>query len=323
MIKIRWGTKPNKKTRGRKEQPEKASFYRLTWRNWFFLAGVLSLTILGLSTALPPLINERIVHPWPWVKTDLVLIIGLSISILAFIGYMTQQQRHLLNINRKMQLLMEESDRRMNKHISRLYALIKLGRKLAEESDLQSVFHCITDMCVEVFDCQRASLMLYDEDTNELVLRAVSGRKCLAIIDTRQALGEGIAGKAAQRHQAILLTGDNDVEKYPDLKLTNDEITSSMVVPITLRNELVGVINVTSGNPDIIYDHEDLQALQVFAENTGAFIRRAEQAHWMRQTIKKLQAGRKRESSDEPNGRELTYVYGNKERDRDVSIEKE
>jgi putative methionine-R-sulfoxide reductase with GAF domain len=292
-MKLLWGT--NKETAQYPEPDESSEsirFYHLTWRNWFLLAGVFILTTLGLGTALPPLVNERIVQPWPWIKTDLILIVGLSVTVFAFVLYMTQQQRHVLHVNRRMQRVMEESDRRMQRYIERLYALIKLGRTLAEETDLPIVFNRITNMCVEVFDCNRASLMLYEPETRELVLRAVSGRPGNTIIDSRLHIGEGIAGWAAERGVALLLGNDDDQERYPELVLRNSDLASAMVVPIKLRGELVGVINISSSSPDIRYSEEDLGALQVFAENTGAYIRHAEQAHWMRQTIKRLQRAR-------------------------------
>jgi GAF domain-containing protein len=49
------------------------------------------------------------------------------------------------------------------------------------------------------------------------------------------------------------------------------------------------VINVSARAPHIDFDHDDVRALQAFAENVGAAIRHAEQAEWMRATIRKLQ----------------------------------
>jgi GAF domain-containing protein len=79
-----------------------------------------------------------------------------------------------------------------------------------------------------------------------------------------------------------------DLSKYEWLDSDFDNSMSSMVVPIILREELVGVINVTTTNEEIEYSNDDLSALQVFADNAGAFIRHSEQAEWMRKTIEKL-----------------------------------
>jgi GAF domain-containing protein len=67
-----------------------------------------------------------------------------------------------------------------------------------------------------------------------------------------------------------------------------------MVVPVILRDELVGVINVSSRSRGVEFDQDDIRALQAFAENVGAAIRHTEQADWMRATIRKLQGQRER-----------------------------
>ena len=296
-MKLIWGLQDvNRLQSDREDRSTRNNYYKLTWRNWFLLAGVLILTTIGLGTAILPLINDRIVRPWPWVKTDLFLIVGLSITVFAVVLYFTQRQRRLLEMNRRMQMLMEESDRRMLRHVERINALMRLGRTLAEETDLPTVFNCITNMCVDAFNSHRASLMMHERETEELVLRAVSGLAGEAIIDTRVPVGEGIAGWAAAHGKALLLGGKDDADRHPDLDMRDASISSAMVVPIILRGELVGVINVTSTSRDILYDKEDLDALQVFAENTGAYIRHAQQAHWMRQTIKKLQQSKSKEA---------------------------
>jgi len=69
------------------------------------------------------------------------------------------------------------------------------------------------------------------------------------------------------------------------------ESQPAIVVPIQVRDEMVGVINIASEKPGSTYDEEDLRALQVFAENVGSCIRHAEQAEWMRQIIQRHTAG--------------------------------
>ena len=55
--------------RRRKLPPELADVERHSWRNWFLLVVVLLVATVALITALPPLLSERQVNPWPWVKT--------------------------------------------------------------------------------------------------------------------------------------------------------------------------------------------------------------------------------------------------------------
>jgi transcriptional regulator with GAF, ATPase, and Fis domain len=291
MLKYRFGEVNN---RGGGERltlhPSSNALKKRSWRNWFLLSGVALVTTIGLGTAIPPFLGMRSINPWPWEKTDLVLIAGLSIIVLAFIVYLTQQQRRVIGIYSQLQELKNNNSETRSKHVSRLYGLFNISRIIGSETDLRGVFDGVTKICVETFNCHRASLMLYDSETEELAVMAAHGRNSQVIIGTRQKIGEGIAGYAARRRESLMLQGHADLDKYPGLKLENPSIASAIVVPIILRNELVGVLNVSNHSPDVQYDGEDLRALQVFAENAGAFIRHTEHAQWMRQTIQRLEA---------------------------------
>lgn len=262
--------------------------YRSVWRNWVLLAAVSMITICGLATAIPPLLTGRVVNPWPWMKTDLVLLVGLSLTVLAFAGYLAQQQRHVIRIHSELQAIKEQSDRRMQQHAHRLIALTRISHIISVENDLQSIFDQITKMCVETFSCYRASLMLFETETDEIVVRSVSGHSDVTILNMRQRLGEGIAGYAAQHREPILLSGPDDYGRYPGLEYKDPTLTSAMVVPIIVRDELVGVINVSSRSADVVYVREDLLALQGFASSAGACIRHTEHVNWMRKMVPHL-----------------------------------
>jgi len=283
---------PRKQIQQMNSWMQEGKLIRTSWRNWIFLSCTMAITTIGLAVSIPPLLGDRSYNPWPWEKTDFVLILGLSITVLSMIGYLTIQQRKVLDIHRSLQRIQKTTEEHMQRHILRLYSLIKLSRKMASEIDLTTVFYSITEMCVEAFNCDRSSLMLYDEREGELVVRAISGKSKGEIIETRECIGEGVAGYAAKHKKSLLLNPDIDLENYPGLELADAEIHSAMVVPIIIRNELVGVINVSSYTVGNIYTQEDLGVLQVMSESVGAYIRHAEHGHWMRQTIKKLTSGR-------------------------------
>ncbi len=260
-------------------------FYRNIWRNWFLLAGILILTTIGLGTAIPPLLNERVARFWPWMKTEMVLIVGLSLIVIAFVGYLAQQQRHVIAMHRELQRVREEADERLRRHSGRILALSSISQIISVETNLQNIFDRITTICVETFSCYRASLMLFEEAKKEIVVRSVCGHGTPDIINRRQGLGEGIAGYAAQHREPILLSSPSDYEKYPGLEYKDPSLTSAMVVPIIVRDELVGVLNVSSRSAGVIYEAEDLIALQGFASAAGACIRHTEHMNWMRKML--------------------------------------
>ncbi|HUV35955.1 MAG TPA: GAF domain-containing protein [Patescibacteria group bacterium] len=263
--------------------------HRRSWRNWLLLAVVSVITVTGLATAIPPLLSNRVITLWPWVNTELILLVGLSVTILFFVMYLTQQQRSVLAMQSALQELQDRSNDRTRRHYMRLFALLNVSRIIGSETDLDGVFDCITSICVETFSGNRSSLMLYDKEAENLFVRSASGADSEKIIGRRQNLGEGIAGWAAKNRQALFLSRYVDLTKYPGLDVEDTTALAAMVVPIIVRDELVGVLNVSTKNADVVYDDEDLRALQVFAENAGSCIRHTELIEWMRKTIERLQ----------------------------------
>ncbi len=254
---------------------------RVSWKSWTVFLFALSITTLGLVTAVPPLVDGDAKAVWPWPKAEHTLLVVCSLIILAFAAVLTYQRRRILTIHSRHR----DYSRR---HLSRLYALLNVGQIMGAETGLQEVFDCITKMCVETFDCEQASLMLLDKATDSLEVRSAYGHVDTAlVIGRRRAIGEGVAGWVAQHRRPLLLGKEPDENCPPEVHLASPEISAAMVVPITLRNELVGVINVSARSAAARFDEEDLHALEVFASNAGTCIRHTEHAAWMRQVIRR------------------------------------
>ena len=210
---------------------------------------------------------------WPWIKTEYVLFTGLVVLVLVFVAYLSHQRRRVTVMQRQLERMQEKAIGQGRRDETRLHALLRVSQLMGSNNDLQGVFDCITNMCIEAFDCQQASLMLANREGTELEVCAATGHANLAeVLSSRQRIGENIAGWAAEHRTAILLQSSMDTTKYPGLKLRDSSVSSAMVVPIVLADTLVGVINVGSRSTDSSYDEHDLQALHVFAENVRTCI---------------------------------------------------
>ena len=286
-------------------RPDGRKMEKRFWRNWFFLAAVLFIAIAGLTTAIPPLLTGRISSPWPWMKTDLVLIVGLSMVVLAFILYLTQQQRQVEKMRKVFQKMMEDQNRQVKKDNSRLRALLSVSQKMSMETDAKRIFDAITDACLDTFDCQRSSLMLVDKDSGELIIDSVSGEKEKEIMNKRIRIGEGIAGWAAKNKEPVLISNSDDFKKYPELEFNNPTVLSAMIVPIILRDEVIGVLNISSKSENTSFNEEDLNILQVFAENVGVCIRHKEQTDWLKSMIESISSRRSEVREWDINGQQI------------------
>jgi len=262
---------------------------RLSWRNWFMIAGVSILTTIGLATGILSMVRDRVARVWPWAGTDVALMIGLSTVMILFTVYLTIQQRHLGRLRRRLRREREHANQRMRQHCDRLFSLLTVSRAVGTETDPETVFEVIARSCLDTFDGEQVSLMLLDRASGELEVRAATGHKDPhKVLGARTRLGEGIAGWVAESRKPLLLGKSVDPSQYPGFKPKSYAINAAMVVPIEVRGELVGVLNVSSRSENHDYGEDDLQALQVFAENAGIAVRHAEQANWMRETITRL-----------------------------------
>lgn len=271
---------------------------RRSWGNWLLLAVTFIATTTGLGLAIAALLPDRMANPWPWVRTDVTLVCACLLLVVTLVLHLSHEQRHLNRLNVEI-VRFENEVREASRR--RLYGLLNVSRMMGVHNKPEVVFDHITKACVEAFSCDRASLMIHNERARTLVVRAAAGRGDVSrILDNEQSIGDGVAGWAAQNKKALLIGRERELRENPALKLTSASLVAAMVVPIILRDELVGVINVSSEAPDVEYSEDDLQALRVFAENAGACIRHAEQAEWMRQTIENIRKETGRASQATP-----------------------
>jgi putative methionine-R-sulfoxide reductase with GAF domain/uncharacterized integral membrane protein len=265
---------------------------RSSYMNWSLIAMVVLLLLVSLVSVLPPVLSSRLSSFWIFSKPQMLVIAGLTLTLLLLVG-LAHQTRYLHALRSAFEQARTAERERSERHTARLYALLNMGHVMATNSELQSVFEAITKLCCDAFACDRASLMLFDKNADELEVCAVSGKDVPpGVLGHRQPIGQGIAGWVAQQREPLLLTPSSSPIK--GLELRKKELSAAMVIPVILRDELVGVINVSTQSKTHEFDQDDLRALQAFAENVGAAIRHAEQADWMRATIRKLQEQRDR-----------------------------
>jgi transcriptional regulator with GAF, ATPase, and Fis domain len=271
------------------EAQETAKLEMQSMRNWYLLASFTALSTIGLLIAVTPVLSSSITAFWPWSGSNVVLMVGLGGSILLLILQLTFQQIKVTGMRHHMQSIEVKATETRQQTASRLHALLNVSRMMGAVTDPSSVFQAITSTCLEIFDCHQSSLMLLNVETNMLEMKAATGHiNREKLNQVQQPVGKGIAGYVAQMKKPVILGKNVNPEKYPGLKIQAMKLTAAMVVPIMVRDELVGVLNISSRATETIYFEEDLRALEVFAENAGTCIRQAERSEWMRQTIERM-----------------------------------
>ncbi len=108
------------------------------------------------------------------------------------------------------------------------------------------------DVILEVMRADRGSIMLLDNENQELTIKAARGLKREIINKACVQLGSGIAGKVAANGQSVFLKTDDRKQRLgiSSDDLVNPDIDTSFVAPIKSYNETLGVININSTHSD-------------------------------------------------------------------------
>lgn len=157
---------------------------------------------------------------------------------------------------------------RLQKENIRLKALIpvfEISKLLISEIDLAHLFKIITDVLVKEFAVDRLSLMLVDEQSGDLVIRASHGLPAAMASQTRRKPGEGVSGIVLKKRQPLIISNGRHPDADVTAALNLEEMPlSSMCVPLIGRNKAFGVLNVSrhSGSP---FSTSDLQIVLILA----------------------------------------------------------
>ncbi len=174
----------------------------------------------------------------------------------------------------KVQLL-QETERRARQ----LSSLNEVTRQLTSTLELEPLLNNILKSGVEILDCEAGSLLLVDENTGELVFRAANGPVAANLLNTRLPPGTGLAGKSVNERAPLIV---NDVQntkawfKKTD-QTTGFETRSILVVPLLVKGQVTGVVEVINKLDGSPFVQDDLDLLTTFAGQASVAVENARQ----------------------------------------------
>ncbi len=109
-------------------------------------------------------------------------------------------------------------------------------------SDIDHLSETLLDVAFEMTKADIGSVMFFDEQDDELTVRASRGLPDNVARFTRLKRGQPICGIAAVEGKPLLIdehTTDNRIKPY----LNRPHLSSSMVLPVRIKNQVKGVMN--------------------------------------------------------------------------------
>jgi len=179
----------------------------------------------------------------------------------------------------------ERATRELKKKMGNLAILYSVSEAMNFSSDLRKILLFILDKARDAVDGKKASLMLLNKDTAELVVHVVRGvppdveekinngtMECKRI-----RVGEGVAGRVAETKKYLLV---NDVDKDDRFeKSASSHVDSLLCMPLVVNDDVIGVVNLTNKKDGGKFTEEDADLLSTLANQAAITIHNARLYH--------------------------------------------
>ncbi len=144
--------------------------------------------------------------------------------------------------------------------------------------DRSGLLNRILQIAVGATGADRGSLMLYDSEIERLRVVVAIGLERELLPKIQVSPGEGIAGRAFEDRQAILVRGRADHERYRIARERSD-VESAISVPLIHDDQAIGVLNLSHSQLRSAFREEDLDFVTKLAAVDARIIARTEEYH--------------------------------------------
>ena len=192
---------------------------------------------------------------------------GKSLGVVGIFRDITKEKTEKVEFERyksQLEARMESRTKELAKKVSQLTTLNKISRVSTSILDPDELMAEFVKAISTGFGFQHVIIMLMDKDRGELYFKSGYGPMISSIPkDMRQRLKEGIIGHAAYFSET-LVTGD--VESDPRyIKREIEHTKSELAVPVVYRGELLGVLDIQSGERDA-FTTSDVTIMEMLAD---------------------------------------------------------
>ena len=127
----------------------------------------------------------------------------------------------------------------------------------------------IVDMIAEVMGAKTASLMLLNEESEELYVGAAMGLDETTMKNARVRVGESISGWVAKTGKPLLIRDIEDDSNFGRPNRSNYESRSLVSVPLRSHGRVIGVLNVTNKISLMPFGENDAEVLEILADRAA------------------------------------------------------
>lgn len=204
---------------------------------------------------------------------------GMAASVFDFIEKPFEADRASLVIRNA--LRWREASRLLTEKKRELHVLEEVGRTIISSLELKTVLNIIMEKTCELVQSEAWSLLLVDENTQELHCSVAVGEHSEDLRQFKLKLGEGVAGWVAREGKPVVVHDVNeDPRFFNEMDLTLGFQTRSILcVPLETRGKVLGVLEVINKKGEGGFTDGDLSLVTKLAGFAAVAIENARLYH--------------------------------------------
>lgn len=158
-----------------------------------------------------------------------------------------------------------ECNKRLRQRINELATINQISKAITAVLDLEELLGLCLELINDRLEVSNSSVMLLDERTDELVVKASKGYRREQIIGVRQRVGEGIAGWVAKHREPVLVMDIDTDSRFTAKNRLPYKTKSFVASPLSMNRRLLGVINAVDKLSGEEFSESDVSLLATLA----------------------------------------------------------
>ncbi len=164
---------------------------------------------------------------------------------------------------------LQQANDEIKRRYTEIKALYELSNRVTHEVESDKLFNIAVDVISNIFNIERVSIMLYEEEEGVLKIEASIGIREEIAKKVKLKPGEGIAGKVFKERESILVEDMDKDRRFGRNKKLRYKSKSFLSVPIKFRNKIIGVLNATDKKDKRKFDKNDLLTFMALSNQIG------------------------------------------------------
>jgi len=158
---------------------------------------------------------------------------------------------------------------------NKFHTLIEINALInSNYKSVNSLLSKIMESATRLSGAEASCLMLIDKNKQELFFEVALGSKARDVQKYTVKIGEGIAGWVAQHNKSLIINDLANDKRH--LSIIGEQINytskTMIAVPMRLKDECIGVLEVINKKDKVDFSQEDLEWLEIFANQAALAI---------------------------------------------------